>query len=252
MRAIVFTLVTMALLAGCDRQPERRAVPKTSGAAGSASTQPIRGQGSIIGQVNLVGWKGPATLPVLMRVPFQDRQIDVPDESVITNSNGTLRNVLLYVKDAPPLDPATDAPPVVLDQVECVYTPHVVAVQVGQPLRVKSSDNTMHNVHLMTRTNQPVNFGMVQPGTKDLSFKAPEIVRAKCDVHPWMLAYVAIFDHPFFAVTREQGTFEIKGLAPGTYTLVAWHERFGELEQTISVGENEPSRVSFTYGPPPQ
>jgi hypothetical protein len=153
MRAIVFTLVTMALLAGCDRQPERRAASKTSGAADPASTQPIRGNGAIIGQINLVGWKGPTTLPVLTRVPFQNRQIDIPDESVIANRNGTLRNVLIYVKDAPPMAPATDAPPVVLDQVECVYTPHVVAVQVGQPPRVKSSDNTMHNVHLMTRVN---------------------------------------------------------------------------------------------------
>jgi plastocyanin len=250
MRGTIFTLVTMALLFGCDRPPERRTAAKTPGVVGSVSAQPVPGKGVISGKVNLVGWKIPTTLPVLTRVPFLNRQIEIPDETVVANSDGTLRNVIVSLKDAPPSDASADAPAVTLDQVECVYTPHVVALQVGQRLRVKSSDNTMHNVHLLTRTNQPVNFGMVQPGTKDLTFKAAEIMKAKCDVHPWMLAYVAAFEHPFFAVTREAGTFEIQDVPAGTYTLVAWHERFGELQQTVTVSDDRPAKVTFTYAPP--
>ena len=181
--------------------------------------------------------------------PYCQQAHDKPvlSNEVVTGPGGTLANVFVYVKDfkgsvAPP-----DSP-VVLDQKGCMYDPHVMGVQVGQKFEVKNSDSTLHNVHAMAETNKSFNVGQPVPMTSDKTFSAPEVmVRVKCDVHPWMHAYVGVLSHPYFAVSSGSGEFTIHNLPPGTYTIEAWHEKYGAQTQQITVGAKETKPLSFTF-----
>jgi hypothetical protein len=127
--------------------------------------------------------------------------------------------------------------------------PHAVAIQTGQTLNVRSSDATMHNVHAMAQTNPASNLSMTQAGDqKSLRFDHVEFVQMRCDVHPWMSAWVGVFDSPFHAVTQEAGSFSISGIPAGTYKLVAWHEMYGRQEQTVTVADDTPVETNFTFG----
>lgn len=200
----------------------------------------------ISGTVTLAG---PIPPPRQILVPNCHAGADatVPDETVVAGSDGALRNVIVHLKDGPNV--ATSSGPLVLDQVGCRYVPHVVTLRTGQTLRVRSSDPTLHNVHGLPDRNRPFNFGMTMAGeTRDMTFTHPEIFRIRCDVHPWMQAYAGVFDHPFHAVTGEDGTFRLEGVPAGTYTLVAWHEKYGQRQQTVTVGESGQINASFTFG----
>jgi hypothetical protein len=168
--------------------------------------------------------------------------------------NDTVANVLVYVSKGLE-DKSFDPPkrPAVLDQSGCMYTPHVVAVMVGQTLEVRNSDATLHNVMCSPRNNPSFNFGMpVKGGTNNVVFKQGELkVNTKCFMHPWMSAYVHVLEHPFFAVTGEDGTFSIRGLPPGEYEVTVLHEA-SLLEATpptakVTVGAGESKDVEFTY-----
>lgn len=171
-------------------------------------------------------------------------------EDTIVNENGTLRNAVVWVAEGLPERAwPVRGPALVLDQIHCRYVPHVLGIQLGQKLTIKSSDATSHNVHFKSNLNGEWNLTMSGPGTiaPKKPFKRPEIgARFVCDQHPWMSAQVAIFDHPFFAVTGEDGRFELKGLPAGTYRLKAWHEKHGEREVSVTVGE-KPAEATFTF-----
>jgi plastocyanin len=177
----------------------------------------------------------------------------VHNESVMVD-NGALANVFVYIKDGLAdyaFDAATET--VELDQDGCAYVPHVVGVRVGQPLRVLNSDPTAHNVHAAATVNRQVNTGQPFKGMAySHSFSEPEVmIPFKCDIHPWMLAWVGVVDHPYFAVSTNDGRFELKGVPPGTYTVEAWHEKFGTRTEKITLGEKEHRELIFTFGAPP-
>jgi hypothetical protein len=137
----------------------------------------------------------------------------------------------------------------VVDQSACMYRPRVQGIQLGQPLQIKNSDMTLHNVHgykgASTLFNQAEIPGM-PPMTKQLT-SADEIVKLKCDVHPWMTAYVLVSSHPFFAVTGDDGSFKITGLPAGSYTVEAWHERYGAKSAEIAVAADKPAETAFQF-----
>ena len=171
-------------------------------------------------------------------------------EDVLVNPNGTLQNVFVYVKEGlEGKSIPTPAEPVTFDQKGCHYTPHVFGIRVNQPLEVVNSDATLHNVHGMPTQSKEFNLGMPIQGMKlTRKFDKPEImVKFKCDVHPWMNAYVGVLSHPFFSVTGEQGNFEIKDLPAGTYTVEAWHEKYGTQTQQITVDETGTQTLDFTF-----
>ena len=153
----------------------------------------------------------------------------VYSETVVLNPNKTLKNVFVYVNTGVP-DKQWPVPtqPVVMDQHGCQYHPHVMGVQVGQKFVVKNSDGLLHNVHSLSKTNATFNKAMpATVTTAEYVFDKEEFMfKVKCDVHPWMGAWVTVLKHPFFAVTGEDGTFKIntEGLPDGTYTIEAWHE----------------------------
>ncbi|OGW81749.1 MAG: hypothetical protein A2Z83_02985 [Omnitrophica bacterium GWA2_52_8] len=172
------------------------------------------------------------------------------DLSVVVNPDNTLQNVFVYVKSG--LEGKTfdlPAEAVTLDQKGCMYYPHVFGIRAGQSLEIVNSDPTLHNVHNLATNSKEFNLGMPIQGMKlKKTFEQPEImVKFKCDVHPWMHAYIGILEHPFFSVTGDSGTFEIKDLPPGTYTVGAWHEKYGVQEQTVTVGDGETKAVDFNF-----
>ncbi len=169
------------------------------------------------------------------------------DESAIVGSTGGLKNALVWIDGIGPA--ATTSANPVLDQVHCTYVPHVLGVTVGQELVVRSSDATFHNVHLTSGQGDLQNIAMTRSGDeKRVTFREAGVVHVKCDVHPWMTAYVGVFENPFFAVTGDDGSFEIKGLPAGSYKLAIWHEQYGRQEQPITVADDKPAEVTVTYG----
>ena len=175
-------------------------------------------------------------------------------EDVIVNKKTdptTLRNVMVYVKNGLG-GRIFEAPsePFVLDQVGCQYKPHVIALMTGQKLRIRNSDDTNHNIHFLPKINQEMNFSQPKKGMeKDVELEVEDVFKVKCDVHPWMGAFIKVFDHPFFAVTGKDGTFEIKGLPAGRYEIEAWHEKFGKETMTVEVATGETKEADFTFAP---
>jgi plastocyanin len=171
----------------------------------------------------------------------------VMDESVIVAADGGLKNVVITIEGIGPSVPRGEPP--VLDQINCTYVPHVLGVTVGQELVIRSQDAEPHNVHLLADKNPAFNASMTTAGSeRRVKFDQPEIMRVKCDVHPWMTAHVIVVENPFFAVTGDDGSFEIKNLPAGSYKLAAWHELFGRQEQSITLADDKPAEVSVTYG----
>ncbi len=178
----------------------------------------------------------------------------VTDPSVMVGEGGGLANVIVSIKTDDPtsLGGEASSDPVTLDQVGCMYEPHVLSMTAGQDFVVKNSDPFLHNVHSLAVINPAFNFGQPNkdPGKKVPDApKAAEVFRVKCDVHPWMSAYIGVFEHPFHAVTGEDGKFEIKGKVPdGDYTLMAWHEKYGEQEQAVTIKDGKPAAdVAFSF-----
>jgi plastocyanin len=165
--------------------------------------------------------------------------------------DGGLQNVFVYVKDGlGELVFPIPATPVVLGQEGCMYRPRVLGIQVGQTLEILNGDDTLHNIHAMPERN--AEFNKAQNGRGFLNthvFSTEEVlVPFKCDVHKWMNAYVGVVHHPFFAVTGADGSFELKGLPPGTYTIEAVHETLGRQEQTVTLADAGSQRVAFAFG----
>jgi hypothetical protein len=169
---------------------------------------------------------------------------------VVDVADGKLANVFVWVKtglEGKSFEPATQA--VVLDQKGCIYTPHVVALQTNQPFQVTNDDPFNHNVHPLPKTNREWNRSQgADAAPVEEKFPRQEImIPVKCNIHPWMRSYINVVDHPFFAVTGADGSFTIKGLPPGTYTVEAIHESLGAKESSVTLGPSESKQVDFKY-----
>src|SRR5438445_7275143 len=207
---------------------------------------------TITGTVKLTA--APPAMPVLQMSadPYcasQHASAPAKDEEVVAGPGGELENVFVYIKQINGNFPPSTTP-VVIDQHGCQYHPHVLALQVGQPLQIKNSDNTLHNIHALPTVNSQFNEGQpVQGMVSTKKFDKPEITpfKVKCDVHGWMKAWMAVLPHPFYSISQANGTYTISNLPPGSYTLVAWHEKYGAKEQQITVDAKESKAVNFTF-----
>jgi hypothetical protein len=174
-------------------------------------------------------------------------------EDVVTGANGALKNVVVYISEGlQDSDWQSPQEAVVLSQDGCTYEPHVVALQTNQKLQIVNGDKTSHNIHPMPSTNREWNKSQ-PPGTPafEESFAREEIgIPVKCNVHSWMRAYIAVFRHPYFSVSNDAGSFQIRNLPPGTYTVTAWHEKLGSSRQKITVGAGESKALQFAFKAP--
>ena len=155
----------------------------------------------------------------------------------VVSAGGGLADVIVSLKGISGKSTGGSAAPVGIDQKGCLYYPQILAVQTGQKIIVKNSDTCVHNVHTVPKENAPQNL-VQMPGGADLNFtfdKPEPFLKFQCDVHPWMFAWVSVFDHPFFSVSGADGKFTIKNVPPGKYTLEATHRKLGVQTAEIEV-----------------
>jgi plastocyanin len=207
--------------------------------------------GDVTGKVSFEG-TAPKAARIMMNadpVCMKAHKAPVFGEEVVVNKNGTLKNVLVYVKDGLG-GKKFDAPSTKLefDQKGCEYTPHVLGIQTGQELEIVNSDPTLHNVHSLSKDNAQFNVAQPKQGMKlTKKFDKPETFRVKCEVHTWMGAYIGVFSHPYFAVTGDDGSFSLKKLPPGEYTIEAWHEKYGVQTMKVKVGATGETKTDFKF-----
>jgi plastocyanin len=215
------------------------------GAAGAGS--------SITGTVTFSG-TAPNLRPIAMDaepVCAKKHTTPAPNEALVLGSGNTMGNILVWVSKGLPAGKTWPAPktPVVLDQNGCMYKPHVMGIMVGQPYKILNSDGILHNIHTLPKVNSSFNKGM--PGTlkeATTTFDKPEdVFHVKCDVHPWMSAYIGVFTHPFFSATGTDGKYTISGLDAGTYEITAWHEKLGTQTASVTVGASGTKTQDFKF-----
>lgn len=236
-------IVTLALMTGIS---SRQTVM-----AGGPSAAPSGGAATVRGTVK---FEGTAPKPKLMSMaadPSCAKQHGAPvlSQEIMADSKGDLQNVIVFVSEGlgdrtfdPPSQPA------VIDQKGCLYEPHVLAIEANQPLEVVHDDPMTHNIHPMPANNREWNKAEL-PGSKvEEAFGRQEVaIPVKCNIHPWMKGYVAVFKHPYFSVTGKDGSFDLSNLPPGSYTIQAWHEKLGTSTQKITIGANETKNMEFVF-----
>ena len=245
MRTLVWAACVAALAAACGGGEK----PAEAPAAPVANPVDAATAGAVSGKVTFMGTPPPSETISMSSDP-RCMNAGAKTETVMVSGDGSLQNVFVYVKDGlGNLKFPVPTAPLVLDQKGCQYRPHVFGVQAGQPIEILNSDATLHNIHAWPQTNQEFNVGQALQGMKDTHvFTTQEVmVPFRCDVHRWMNSFVGVVAHPFFAVTGADGSFQLKGLPPGTYTIEAWHEKFGTKTASVTIGAKESKDVAFTF-----
>ncbi|MEO8362010.1 MAG: carboxypeptidase regulatory-like domain-containing protein [Vicinamibacteria bacterium] len=218
--------------------------------ATGAPTVQAQATGKITGKIS---FKGVAPLPIKIRMSADPRCMQANPNGVerkqVDGVNGGLANVVVSIKTPVKGTAAPKTTPVLLDQSGCMYTPAAIALQVGQPLRIRNSDDTLHNVHPRPLVNAGFNVGQPRKGmeTEKKFDKAETIFPVSCDVHPWMRSYIAVFDHPFFTISKEDGTFEIPNVPPGEYEIEATHPTLKTMTGKVVVKAGAAGVVDLTF-----
>ncbi|HVG27738.1 MAG TPA: carboxypeptidase regulatory-like domain-containing protein [Acidobacteriaceae bacterium] len=251
MKLIPLLLCPALLLAGCSRKPSSEAAPAPASTPAVTFFHPDPATaGTISGRVRFTGPK-PAHMPIDMSEDpacVSAHKGKSFDESLQTGPGNGVQNAFVYVKSG--LEGKTFAvppTPVTIDQRGCSFQPRVLGIQTGQQFEVINSDPVTHNIHPMAETNQAWNHSQ-GPGDPPIhrKFSKPEImIPVKCNIHPWMHAFLGVLDHPFFAVTTDNGSFTIPNLPPGTYTIAVWQEKLGSREQQITVAPHSTNTLNF-------
>jgi len=224
------------------------------GHQGKLTYQPTGSEGKITGKVTFAGKILQRKLIDTSSDPVcQDANPELYTEDIIITA-GKLANVFVYVSGDMLELYAFDAPKpeVLLAHRGCQFVPHVLAMQLSQTLKLTNEDATTHNTHFRPKDNKDWNQSQPESSQPlEKKFATPEVlIPVRDNQHPWQKAYVSILSHPFFAVSARNGSYQIAGLPPGQYTVVAWHERFGEQRAEISVGVSEQKNLDFTFKQP--
>jgi plastocyanin len=251
--AVITFAAPLALVAcgGGEKQEAPAAAPASSQAAAPAGGAGAgKGSASVSGKVSFAGAAPAAEKIKVSADPYcQKEHKDGLERKTVDVKDGGVKDVFVYVKSgiSGTYPPPTDS--VELDQQGCMYKPHLVALQVGQPLKIKNNDETLHNIHPRPTVNAEFNIGHPRKGMESTkTFDKKEImIPVGCDVHPWMRSYISVVDHPFFAVTDEDGKFEIKGLPAGEYEIEAIHEKLKSTTGKITVKDGEAAKLDLNY-----
>ena len=213
----------------------------------------IYAEGSITGTITFEG-KAPKMRPLKLDadpICVVNNEIAPKKEWLILDENKGVKNALVFITEGLNIDYSPPEEPVVIDQKGCIYSPHVLGIMAGQQLDILNNDGTLHNIHALPKVNKE--FNKAQPRSKkklSVKFEKPEApFKVKCDVHPWMGAYIGVFDHPCFAVSGDDGTYIISDLKPGEYVIEAWHEKLGSQTTNVTVGDSA-THQDFTFKKP--
>lgn len=255
---LILLSLSMFMLAACGKKGDDTAELDEEEEPAGVAYKPPANLGSITGAIALSG-SAPAqqTIDMSADTACQSRNPNAVAETVVAK-DGKLQNTFVYIKDGSVtggnrISGYTFTPPgdaVVLDQVGCQYTPHVVGIQVNQKFQVKNSDPTAHNINVQPKQGNPswnVSQAPSTPPIEKTFARAETIIPVKCNQHPWMKAYVNVLKHPFFAISSGDGTFTIKDVPPGKYTVVAWHEKFGEQTMEVTVPASGAGTANFSF-----
>jgi plastocyanin len=245
----LLTLATVLVAVGCKGRDRKPAEDKDGAAKPQYASK--GDEGTITGKVS---YDGPA--PGLKKIDMsQDANCaaaagDKTADDLLV-ADGKLANVFVYLKGGPTdkFSFPTPSDPVVLDQQGCRYHPRVLGIQTNQTFKVTNSDKTTHNIHPSPTKNPEWNQMQAQ-GTPAIEKKFPKaetLIPVKCNQHPWMKANVGVLAHPYFAVSAQDGSYTIKNVPPGTYTLVFWHETLKEQTQQITIAAKESKTQDITY-----
>lgn len=253
--SFAFSLAVLCLIAaGCSKSSQNQPAQKAPEPTLTVDTSTA---GTITGTIKLEGEPPKPRKLDMSAEPtcVKDNPKPVYAPTVVTGERGALANVVVYVKgNMDEYKFETPSQPAVLDQKNCMYEPHVLAMMVNQDFRVVNSDQTLHNIHTLPRINHEWNHS--QPADSppiDRPFTNPELaIRVNCNVHPWMRGWLFVFRHPFFAVTAKEGSFSLSGIPPGTYTIEAWQEYYGTQDQVITLGPKESKNISFIFHAKPE
>jgi plastocyanin len=243
------------MMGGCHRNAANTESSSMGGPAPAVSKAPAidpATAGSISGVVHFSG-KAPERIKIDMSADPACALSDTPnytEQYVI--SDGKLADVFVYVKSGISAWSApVDAPPVVMDQKGCRYVPHVIGVQQGGKVEYRNSDPATHNVHTLPQdaANHSVDVSEMPGGEPQTeTFRSPELmIPVRCNNHPWMQAFINVAPNGFFAVTGADGSFTLRGLPPGTYTVAAVHEKLGEQDLQVTVPAKSTAKADFTY-----
>lgn len=247
---LMLTLATVLIIVGCGKKkPTQSGDDKNDGAKPAYASK--GDEGTITGKISFDG-----AAPELKKIDMSQDAFcagSSGDKSAddLLVADGKLANVFVYLKGGPvdKFSFPTPTDPVVLDQQGCRYHPRVLGIQTNQPFKVTNSDTTTHNIHPSPKTNPEWNKMQAQGALPiEEKFKRAEtLIPVKCNQHPWMKASIGVLAHPYFAVSAKDGTYTIKNVPPGTYTLVFWHETKGEQTQQISITAKESKTQDATF-----
>jgi len=244
----------LAILAGCSLskpKPEPADHHAQEAAVPAFHVDPATA-GSISGTIRYTGRK-PAPKTINMSEDpacVEAHHGRAVDESLVVSSRGALANAFIYVKGG--LEGKrfeTPSTPVVIDQKGCWFRPRVLGIQTNQPLQVTNSDPVTHNIHPLAEINREWNHSQ-GAGDPPLArkFTKPEVmIRVKCNIHSWMHAYIGVVDSPYFAVSKDDGSYSISNLPPGTYTIEIWQESLGTQERQVTVAPHTNTPVNVTF-----
>ncbi|HYU34473.1 MAG TPA: carboxypeptidase regulatory-like domain-containing protein [Thermoanaerobaculia bacterium] len=235
---------------GKGAAPENPEPSSPAASAPSASAPAVANAGSIRGTITFTGQDLDAAITMNADPACARLHPKAAVDDAVATQDGKLANVFVYVKSG--LEGKSFPVPAeakIVDQQGCIYQPRVVGLQVGQTLEVRNGDVTPHNVHAMAAANTEFNEPQPRLGmVLEKKFEQPEVmVSLKCDLHPWMKAYVGVVPNPYYAVTGDNGVFAIGNLPPGTYTIEAWHEKLGTQEKQVTVAPNGTATVTFDF-----
>lgn len=250
----VLSLAVLPFVAcGGGEAPKSESAPAAEapkGAAPEAAPAASAGTASVSGKIAFEGTVPPAEKVKLTADPkCAEMHKDGLERQAIKVKDGGVADVLVYVKSGLTGTYPAPAEPVLLDQNGCDYHPHMVAMMAGQKLKIRNSDDTLHNIHPRPQVNQEFNQGQAKKGMEmQKLFDKPEmLIPVGCDVHPWMRAFISVLSNPYFAVTGEDGTFEIKGLPAGEYEIEAAHGKLKTVSAKVTVKDGEAAKLSLTY-----
>ena len=255
-RECLAVLAWLVVTAGCGTAPEEQQ-PASRGAAEApapapTTSTPAAGSATIQGTIKYEG-DLPSLRPLDMGADPQcaeKHDQPVPSEILVVGDGGTLANVYVSITSGlPEGEWPTPAEPVVMNQYGCRYDPHVMGIMVGQPFKILNSDGVLHNVHALPKKNKTFNMAMPASRTEAVETfnKVEDMFTIKCDVHPWMNAYIAVTSHPFFSVTAGDGVFSIENLPAGDYEIEAWHEKLGTQTASLSVADGAAETVELVF-----